>query len=209
MTSTMIQMTDVNSKRQRQFKNYKKETLKEVGVDDCITGKWIAVQMSSKSAVGCDGEPVIHRSIVRTQWDPRAAANKRKTGNGWSTYRINEIFHSESAIGVAFKKFWFGEGAERLVKEFREFDKSFRFVGPAMVAKGSKYIVDNNEQDDERTFHKVFIKTQQKAKHLAEAFNRKLANLKATEGEVGSTDRVFGMLGLHAGDSIWTAGISG
>ena len=68
----------------------------------------------------------------------------------------------------------FGEGAERMVRKFREYDAEGVFVGPAMVAKESRFIEDVTS-DDLRVFHEAFCKTQQKADRVAEEFNKRLA----------------------------------
>jgi hypothetical protein len=180
VTSTMVQMTDVATKHQRQCKRFIKETLAEVGATNHVTDKWTVVPMKTNTVIGSDGDISIHRSIVRTKW---AQSNMRRDGrSGWLTYRVEDIFRSKSAVGVAFKNRWFGEGAERLVKEFREYDTNLKFVGPAMVAKDSKYIINKDDKNDEREFHRVFIKTQQKAQQLAEIFNRKLESLHQLKG---------------------------
>jgi len=106
-------------------------------------------------------------SIVRTRW-------VRK--QGWTPYGPKETFSSVRAVGVAYKIPWFGEGAGRLVKEFREVDPNGRFVGPAMVAKDTRFKRDGQLRD-EKEFHRVFCLTQLQAQKFALLFNKKLTNL--------------------------------
>ena len=48
---------------------------------------------------------------------------------------IKYIFVSPKAVGFAVKKKIFGEGADRIVREFREVHRHGIFVGPPMVGK--------------------------------------------------------------------------
>jgi hypothetical protein len=50
----------------------------------------------------------------------------------------------------------FGEGAERIVSKFREFDVTGKFFGPWMVAKQNRFIDD----EDHAKFHRSFCSTQ-------------------------------------------------
>ena len=49
---------------------------------------------------------------------------------------------SNGACGIAMAKDYFGEGAEHLVREFREIGPDGNFVGPLLVAKESRFQVD-------------------------------------------------------------------
>lgn len=84
-------------------------------------------------------------------------------------------FASPSAIAVAFKRDIIGEGAERMVRKFREVGPDgVSFVGPPLVAKESRFVEDLCRSDRTR-FHRVFCQTQRRAQQLAEEFNRRLA----------------------------------
>jgi len=96
-------------------------------------------------------------------------------------------FHHPEAVGVAYRKAYFGEGAERLVAKFREVNKDGRFVGPALVAKETRFESDTPSGDGFRAFHKVFAQTQGRAKELAEKFNERLSLI---PGVCASTPRV-------------------
>jgi hypothetical protein len=93
---------------------------------------------------------------------------------------------SPVAVSFAIRKNIFGEGAERMVRKFREFDASGVFVGKPMVAKESRF-VDDLASPDRKAFHRVFCETQQQAQVLALEFNKRLA---AVPGVDSSTPRV-------------------
>lgn len=168
LSDTKLEMTDLHSGRQRRCRKYRIEPLSNVGGTK-LSDEFVAVKFHETEVIQ-DGRTKNWRSILNTRWVP---------GAGWRTTSRSKLFHSEQAVGVAFKSKWFGQGAERLVKEFREFDSYGNFVGPILVAKDTKYLRDSSETDgsDEKDFHKVFIKTQQKAQKLARLFNRRLLKL--------------------------------
>jgi len=62
---------------------------------------------------------------------------------------------------VAFRKTYFGEGAERIVRKFRFLDDRGNFCGPRMVAKESRFVKERKEtQGEEMAYHKEFLRTQ-------------------------------------------------
>jgi Mg-chelatase subunit ChlD len=81
--------------------------------------------------------------------------------------------------GVALARSFFGEGAERLVREFREIGPNGRFVGPKLVAKESRFQMDieNTDQRQILNFQKTFCDTQGRAQGLANVFNERLEKL--------------------------------
>ncbi len=81
------------------------------------------------------------------------------------------------AIGIAMRRRFFGEGAERLVAKFREVGPGGAFVGGAIVAKESRFLQDLAHGRDIREFHRVFCVAQGRAARLAEAFNSRVATL--------------------------------
>ena len=83
------------------------------------------------------------------------------------------------AIGIAMRRRFFGEGAERLIAnlKFREVGPGGAFVGGAMVAKESRFLQDLTHGSDMREFHRVFCVAQGRAARLAEAFNSRVATL--------------------------------
>jgi len=84
-----------------------------------------------------------------------------------------------SATGVALHSSFFGEGAERLVREFREIGPDGMFVGPKLVAKESRFQIDllNTDQSQIEKFHRTFCETQNRAQGLADVFNIRLEHL--------------------------------
>ena len=82
-----------------------------------------------------------------------------------------------TAVGVAFRKCYFGEGAERLVRKFREVGPAGDFVGPHLVAKEGRFNMDFQHGDLNVDFHKGFCETQIRAQKLASRFNSRLALL--------------------------------
>ena len=160
LTATMVAMTDVHGQHQRQYRRFEKEKMSSVGTSTCSPVLFTVIQQ----------RVVNHwrKSIFRTRWVP---------GSGWTPFCEENIFHSPHAVGIAIKKRWFGEGAERLVKEFREVDASGKFVGPIMVAKDSKFVLDSHAPDASKEYHKRFCMTQLKAQKYAELFNRKADQL--------------------------------
>lgn len=95
---------------------------------------------------------------------------------GHSSWMKLPTFTHENAVGMAMRNKIFGEGAERMVSNFREYDINGTFVGPWMVAKESRFIEDLDNRDLKR-FHRAFCETQQTASRIANAFNRQLATI--------------------------------
>ena len=113
--------------------------------------------------------------IVRQEWKGRS--------RGWSTMQKHI---QQDAIGVAMKKQIFGEGAERMVRKFREFDVRRKFVGPWMVAKQSRFVEDENDADH-KMFHRSFCSTQLTSEYIAKKFNKRLATI---PGVISRTPRI-------------------
>lgn len=168
LTSTMVDMGH------RQCRSFRKEPVSNVG-GTVLTCQFDKVAMKEYVATSRFGRTVKHHTITRNMFIP---------GQGWKSFPSKSVFHSPYATGIAMKKAWFGEGAERLVKEFREVDKHGVFVGPIMVAKDTKFLQEApNGQPKEvngenaKEFHKVFCKTQIKAQKYAHIFNQKVSML--------------------------------
>jgi hypothetical protein len=88
--------------------------------------------------------------------------------------------YQPDAAGCAMKKKVLGEGAERMVHKFREYDVNGVFFGEYLVAKENRYITDHeNDQkislDERMSFHKAFLGTQFRAEEFAKRFNDSLA----------------------------------
>eukprot|EP00854_Cymbomonas_tetramitiformis_P001920 gene1920-2602_t len=92
---------------------------------------------------------------------------------GWTEIELMTV----SPSGVAMRKCIFGEGAERMVRQFREVGPDgCTFVGPHMVAKESRFVEDLKYHDN-RDFHMIFCQTQCRAQQLAAKFNQRLSQL--------------------------------
>lgn len=117
------------------------------------------------------------RIVQRVVWD-------------WRTRQWVDIpfFHS-SARGAALRTHYFGEGAERLVRKFREVAPDGTFVGPLLVAKESRFQLDVENADLIR-FHRNFSATQTRAKDLADVFNDRLLKLQELAGLAADTPRI-------------------
>jgi len=129
------------------------------------------------------------RPIRIVKREPNDTADEYYLSDDWYSYKMDYLvscetwsdtsskwkqqpLHSRAAAGVAYRKKFFGEGAERLVAKFREINKNDFFVGPLLVAKESRFQVESD--DDPKEFHKVFCKTQARAQAVAEEFNKRL-----------------------------------
>jgi uncharacterized protein YegL len=107
----------------------------------------------------------------------------RTLPDGSKAFQSVPLIHKE-ARGVAINRKAFGEGSERLAFQFFEISEDgSSVVGEPLVAKKSRFIDDDEILDgedddglwkDKDKFAKRFCKIQTKARHCAEAFNRKL-----------------------------------
>jgi hypothetical protein len=84
-----------------------------------------------------------------------------------------------TSFSMAIKKLVFGEGAERIVYKVRFMNEKGRFIGPKMVAKESRFVIEANTQrsgsyEGRMEYHKEFMRTQTIASELAEKFNKEL-----------------------------------
>ena len=106
--------------------------------------------------------------VRRYKWSPDGG----RRGGAW----VEAPAITPGAVGVAMRRTVFGEGAERMVRKFREIGRDGVFVGPKMVAKESRFVEDLRSRDLIK-FHEVFCKTQAQAQSLAEMFNDRVAGL--------------------------------
>jgi hypothetical protein len=172
LTSTQTEMTDVTTLKQRQVrqvdrvsKKKAQESIHEVSNEDFYIYK----------------RSQVHRTVYQ-EW---SEGNK-----GYAGY-IPARLQDSHAQYVAFEKGPFGEGAERMAYRFYEVAADKRtIVGKPLVAKESRLILEEEHSDEHarKKFVRVFCKTQQLAKRLAEEFNEKL---EATRRVHPKTPRVF------------------
>ena len=97
---------------------------------------------------------------------------------------VDVAMQAPNTVGVAMRKCYFGEGAERLVRKFRECDRLGNFVGPTLVCKESRFVGDSQLRD----FHQTFCETQMRAAQMATAFNERMARLPSYDA--ASTPRI-------------------
>jgi len=154
LTTTKTELTELGSTHQRRVKQVQRETIQSLG-GHIVTDSWFY----------CTNEGCLagNNNIVKTNW----------TKTGWKS--TGDLFLSPDATGVAVKKKVFGEGAERMVREFREVDTNGNFVGPSMVGKESRFM--EIASSDKKEFHKIFCKTQQTAQKYAAVFNERISCL--------------------------------
>ena len=159
VTSTKSELTDITSMKQKPVKSVVRETINDLGAKKIESGLWYLVT-NNNTQYG-------KRNVTKTRWIK---------GSGWYASHDSRLYISEKAVGIAVKKRIFGEGAERMVREFREYDKNRNLVGPPMVAKESRFVEENatDKSRDKKDFHKVFCKTQLLAQRFARVFNERM-----------------------------------
>ena len=158
LNSTRTELSVLGGSSQRIVRDVRRQACHTVGQDKRPDANWY---LYMKGTCEWDGH--------RQTWVP--------TGNnkGWSPSKPLHL----DACGVALKETFFGEGAERLVREFREIGSDGRFVGPLLVAKESRFQEDVANTDPRRikAFHRTFCDTQARASGLARVFNERLEKL--------------------------------
>eukprot|EP01049_Picozoa_sp_SAG25_P011882 SAG25_NODE_1513_length_2865_cov_3.743312_1_plen_338_part_00 len=93
------------------------------------------------------------------------------------------------ATGVALKEKFFGEGAERLVQKFCTVGPGGKFIGPAMVAKSSRFLEVDAAQID---YHREFCRTQALASKFGKLFNARLDAVSATRDQIVERRSTYG-----------------
>ena len=134
------------------------------------------VKRKARDTVGQDIEPNDNWFVYRGKsWRNGERLRYDVKGRKWEPMPpLNS-----DATGVALEVSFFGEGAERLVREFREIGSDGRFTGERLVAKESRFQMDVGYTDrrDIINFHKTFCDTQHRAQRLAKVFNSRLKQL--------------------------------
>ena len=163
LTNTKTDLTAIGGSKQRTVRDVRRESQFQVTEETVVTEQdWWSYSRED--------------IIVRQVW----GGGRRR---GWS--KTKKLIHPD-ADGVAMRNQIFGEGAERIVSKFREFDVAGKFVGPWMVAKQNRFIDDENDEDHAQ-FHRSFCSTQQTAGRIALKFNERLATI---PGVTSSTPRI-------------------
>ena len=147
LTKSATELTDVAGGRRRTVRDVRRE-LRDLSDGPAPDDTW---------------DVYTHHDVHRVVWAGKG---------GWQP----TAYMSPAATGIAMRKCIFGEGAERMVRKFREVGADGRFVGPELVAKESRYIEDLNNTDLKQ-FHSRFCQTQMEARKFAEDFNEALATV--------------------------------
>ncbi|GAX22147.1 hypothetical protein FisN_39Lh014 [Fistulifera solaris] len=163
ITSTQLELTDAQSKKQRQVRNILRESRSKAGQDILsVSDDEFWIYSLSRTT----------RKIYK-EWMEPDSDGRNKTRH---KYEKAELQHPDARY-VAFAKCPFGEGAERFAYRFFELAADCKtIVGKPMVAKESRLILDVDSADElaRKEFTAVFCKTQQLARRLAKDFNAKL-----------------------------------
>lgn len=111
---------------------------------------------------------------------PSACHEHSNDCNVWTNaFRSGEmVARPVPSFGVAMKTSVFGEGAERIVHQFRFLDDDDTFLGTPYVAKESRFVEEHGSVWTERmAYHEQFMRTQVMASDLADHWNATLDGL--------------------------------
>ena len=134
------------------------------------------VRRRARDAVGRDSRP--NENWLLYSFDRREWNGQRKVYAVHKRGFLSKPPLDPSACAVAMTAEYFGEGAERIVREFREVGLYGKFVGPPLVAKESRFQSEAGMRGrDVLNYHRAFCDTQQRAQNLATVFNKRLLRL--------------------------------
>ncbi|ETV75399.1 hypothetical protein H257_10250 [Aphanomyces astaci] len=148
------------------------------GLDSLSSGNQVLRQVARKvqfmtltNDVLEDGKWDIYTtSVKKFQLNP--TLTRRHGMHNWTPVAM-----AEGITGRAMRQSVFGEGAERIVYQFCQVQRSSTGVAtvvpPMMVAKYSRYVMSNSKE--EMHFHEVFCRTQRTAGKYAHRFNADVA----------------------------------
>ena len=136
LTATKTEMTDLGGSSQRIVRDVRREPHSAVNDTHWNSSWWRPLHSGFFYCVAW--------SSVLKDWEPR------------------ERLVTRGATTISLRTNIFGEGAERMVRKFREVDAQGMFVGTPMVAKESRF-QDDMALEDRRQFHRVFCETQHQA----------------------------------------------
>ena len=120
LNQTRTELTAIGGSSQRAVRDVRRCAKDNVGVDLFPDDDWFQYKMPS-----WDGK--------RKVYSHRNPKNEK--------FKSMPPLHPQ-ACGVALARKFFGEGAERLVREFREIGPNGKFIGPKLVAKESRFQMD-------------------------------------------------------------------
>ena len=155
ISSTKLTVTDMATRRQRTFRDLRREPKSLVGIYDIQEKYWLIFSNSSSQ-----------------QWPGVQKTVFNKTKRVWEYPQ--DVFYDSRGVGFAVKECIFGEGRERAVRRVREVDACGELFGPKLVGKESLFVEDVNGSI---SFQKTFCIVQQLAQKMANSFNRRLLAL--------------------------------
>jgi len=161
LNSTQIEMTQVGGSSQRQVRDVIREPID-----------------TPDDSVFSHQDWHLHKVKQHFRWAQMKFAESDNWYWGWVLERPLEQNRQ-----IAVRKKYFGEGAERIVRTFREVDKGKKFVGESMVAKESRFVLPEDGSESQK-FHEMFCQSQTQARHLANKFNKQLAGLPGIDNSV-------------------------
>ena len=163
LNATRSELTAIGTSSQRPVRDVRRRARDTIGID-----------------LRPDSTSWLTYMIAQANWRPERFVFKFSHGKG-EFVACPPL--SNGACGIAMAKDYFGEGAERLVREFREVGPDGNFVGQLLVAKESRFQVDVERRGHAATmrFHRSFCDTQHRAQRLAQVFNEKLSKVPGFE----------------------------
>ena len=165
MTETRTEMTELGGTSQRTVRKAIYEPVDMIG--QCVN---VSDSFSDWT---------LHGQFRQVQWGRSSKRGK------WDFQLVDEVgLHKTSQAGAfvfAVKNKCFGEGAERMVQEFRLLTETCLQVGKNLVAKQSRFLENDGRAEE---YHKIFCQTQSKAQVLAEKFNKVLSTLPGVDNTV-------------------------
>lgn len=180
LTATRTELTELGGTAQRSVRDVRREPKTTVDDSFFTPTDWLLYQPFGGREDEANGPRRFVWSVDDKKWQ-RAA------------------FQSPVGSGLAVRRCYFGEGAERIVRKFREVDSRGNFVGALLVAKEGRFQGDlgSGHGGDVAEFHRVFCDAQMRAAKLAAIFNEKLARVpgvdRRREHASRALPRVFGL----------------
>ena len=161
ITSTQTEMTDLNTNKQQIVRNVNRESRK-------VAAKKVDFVAPDKFYIYAKNR--VKRFTYKEWWEERKLCHE---------FELSQL-QNKNAAYVGMNREIFGEGGERFAYRFYEVaEDGATVVGKALVAKESRYVVENSLDDERsrRKFVETFCKTQQLARRIAEEFNEKIKTL--------------------------------
>ena len=161
ITSTQTEMTDLNTNKQQIVRNINRESRKVAAEK---------VNYVSEDNFYIYAKNKVKRFAYKEWREERKLCHK---------FELSQL-QNQNAAYVALNREIFGEGSERFAYRFYEVaEDGETIVGKALVAKESRYVVENilDDERSRRKFVETFCKTQQLARRIAVEFNEKLKSL--------------------------------